>query len=140
MKIIPVLSYFVLAVALALIGYVSFNLLYLYPTITIESPAAILNKGTIHTGDILLISIKCDKTCDQSATVIRSFVNDIVYVLPSYESNYAKGKHDTISYSTKVPSELPAGEYYVRTTLVYKFPPFRVINYSFDTEKFTVER
>lgn len=140
MKIIPILSYFVLIAALILVGYVSFNLLYPYPTMTTEQPAAILNKGTIHAGDILLVSIKCEKSCDQSATVIRSFVNDIVYVLPSYESNYAKGKHDTISYSTKVPTELPAGEYYVRTTLVYKFPPFRVINYSFDTEKFIVER
>jgi hypothetical protein len=130
-------AYFVLSLAAILIIYIGFNLVYPYPTMTVESPATVLNK-TVHPGEVLQVRINCEKFTDNPAVVTRQFINDIVYVMPSYTSNYVKGKHDTISLSTKVPSELPPGEYYVRTTLSYSFPPFRTITYTFDTERFTV--
>jgi hypothetical protein len=130
-------AYFVLSLAAILIIYIGFNLVYPYPTMTVESPATVLNK-TVHPGEVLQVRINCEKFTDNPAVVTRQFINDIVYVMPSYTSNYVKGKHDTISLSTKVPSELPPGEYYVRTTLSYSFPPFRTIIYTFDTERFTV--
>ena len=58
--------------------------------------------------------------------------------MPSYVSNYGIGKSNRVSLSTKVPNELPPGEYYIKTTIEYEFPPFRKIDYTFDTEKFTV--
>jgi hypothetical protein len=130
-------SYFVLSLAALLILYIGFNLLYPYQTMSVENPAPVLNK-IVRQGETLAIKLNYEKFTDKPCVVTRQFINDIVYVMPSYSSDYPKGKDTKISYSTKVPAELPPGEYYVRVTLEYSFPPFRTITYTYVTEKFTV--
>jgi hypothetical protein len=130
-------AYFVLGSAMLLILYITFNLLYPYQAMVVENPAPVLNK-IVRQGETLQVQINCEKFTDKPGVVTRQFINDIVYVLPSYVSNYPAGKHNRVSLTTRVPNELPPGEYYVRTTIEYSFPPFRVITYAFDTESFTV--
>jgi hypothetical protein len=136
-KIAQVAAYLTLLIAFVLIGYIGFNLLYPYPTMITENPAPVLNK-IVHPGEVLQVKINCEKFTDKPGVVTRQIINEIIYVMPSYISNYPLGKSDKISYSTKIPSELPPGEYYIHTSIQYDFPPFRTVIYTFDTEKFTV--
>jgi hypothetical protein len=134
---IMVLAFLILIAASLMIIFVAFNLLYPYPTMIVESPAKVLNP-IVRQGEALQVQINCEKFTDRPGLVIRQFINDIIYVMPSYVSNYGIGKSNRVSLSTKIPTELPPGEYYVKTTIEYEFPPFRNITYSFDTEMFTV--
>jgi hypothetical protein len=136
-KLAQYAAYLTLLLAFLLVGYIAFNLLYPYPTMTIEQPAVVINK-TVKAGEVLQVQINSEKFTDKPGVIVRQFINDMVYVMPSYVSNYPMGKSNRVSLSTKVPVELPPGEYYVKTTIEYEFPPFRKITYTFDTEKFTV--
>jgi hypothetical protein len=139
-KVVNIVSYIILILAILVIGYSSFNLLYPYPTVDVKAPAPILNEGPIHPGVYLHIQLEYDKYTDQPATVVRQFMNDIVYTVPSFESNYPTGKNLKISCTTRIPPELTSGWYYLKTTLEYNFPPFREIDYTYETQKFYVER
>jgi hypothetical protein len=130
-------AYFVLSIAMILILYVGFNLLYPYPTMTVQQPVPVINK-IVKAGDVLPVQINCEKFTDRPGVVTRLLINEIIYVMPSYISNYPSGKSNRISYTTKIPKELPPGEYYIKTTVEYDFPPFRKITYTFDTERFEV--
>jgi hypothetical protein len=136
-KLAQCAAYLTLLLAFLLVGYIGFNLIYPYPTMIVENPAPVLNK-IVHPGEALQVQINCEKLTDRPGVVTRQFINDIIYVMPSYISNYPMGKSNKISLSTKVPAELPPGTYYVRTTIEYEFPPFRKITYTFDTEQFIV--
>lgn len=136
-KLPQIVAYLTILLAMILICYLGFNLLYPYPTMTVESPAPVLNK-IVHPGEVLKVRINCEKFTDRPALVTRQLINEIIYVMPSYISNYTPGKSDRTSLTTKIPIELPPGEYYIRTTLEYEFPPFRKVTYTFDTEKFQV--
>ena len=136
-KIAQYAAYLTLLLAFAMVGYLAFNLLYPYPTMIVESPAKILNP-IVHQGEILQVQINCEKFTDRPGVVTRQIINEIIYVMPSYISNYPVGKNNKVSYSTRIPNELPPGTYYIRTTIEYEFPPFRKIDYIFDTEQFTV--
>jgi hypothetical protein len=136
-KLAQFAAYLTLLIAFCLMGYIMFNLFYPYPTMVVENPAPVLNK-TVHQGEILQIQINCEKFTDKPGTVTRMFVNELIFVMPSYISNYMVGKSNKVSYSTRIPNELPPGEYYIRTTVSYDFPPFRTIVVSFNTEQFEV--
>jgi hypothetical protein len=138
-KLFYVLSWITILASMSLILYCGFNILYPYPTICVKSPAPVLN-STVHPGETLQVVVDYAKYTDKPCTVSRQFIDDIVYTLPDYVSNYETGSHKKISYSTKVPESLPPGIYYVKVTLVYEFPPFRTITYTYNTGKFTVTR
>jgi hypothetical protein len=130
-------AYLVLSLAMALILYIGFNLLYPYQTMTVSSPAPVLNK-VVHQGEALQVVIDYEKFTDKAGIVTRTFVDSLIYVMPSYQSNYPVGKKIVTTCSTVIPISLPPGEYYIRVVLEYDFPPFRKVTTSFDTEKFTV--
>lgn len=138
-RILNCLSYGVLLLALLGIVFSVVNLVYPYQPMKIACPAKVLNKNhEVRHGEVLEVVIDYEKTVDKSCVVSRQFVNDFVYVMPSYTSNYPVGKKTVVSYSTKVPMELPLGEYTVRTTLEYEYPPFRTVVVTFSTERFKV--
>lgn len=138
-KILQVGAYITLVAAFILVVSIAFNCLYPYEPMKVECPAKILNVDkTIRSGETIITEIVYDKTIDTSGVVTRQFINDIVYVLPSYVSNYPIGKRTVLSYSTAVPKELPEGDYHIKVTIEYFYPPFRKVYTTFVTEKFHV--
>jgi hypothetical protein len=136
-KVMTCLSYIVIIIAMLVSIGIAFNLLYPYPTITMQDPAPICNKD-LKAGDTVQACLIYTKYTDKPARVTRQFVDGIVYTMPVIKSNLPMGEGVTQSYSTQIPNGLPPGTYYVRVTLEYDFPPLRVITYTFNTESFTV--
>lgn len=127
-----------LFLALFLLMYFSFNLIYPYKPITIKGPAKVENKDkTIAAGDFIRVSIDYEKFTDKPALAARQFIGDLAYELPMRITNLPKGKF-VIPHVEKIPESIPPGKYRGIITLTYDYPPFRHVHYVVETEEFTV--
>lgn len=131
-------AYITLTIALLLISYFAFNLLYPYNPIIIDSPAK-TNKLVYKHGETIATHLNIQKFDDKSCKVSRQFVDTILYTMPTYYSNMPIGTYDVWDSTTFVPESLPSGKYYVLITLEYTYPPFRKVNFTFRTTDFIID-
>lgn len=112
--------------------------LFPYKTTDNEQPYKILNENkTVKQGDMLLYKMKYCKYTDLVPIVERQFIDGIIYSTPTASAQLQRGCGE-ITNSVKVPSTLPAGEYYIRAVVTFKVNPIREISKTFLTEKFKV--
>lgn len=131
-------AYTILVLALVLIGYFSFNLLYPYKPILIQSPAS-TDKFIYKHGETIKTHLFINKYDNKSCRVSRQFVDTILYTMPAYTSNMPSGDYDVWDSTTVVPYALPTGKYYALITLEYDYPPFRKVNFTFRTTDFIID-
>ncbi len=94
---------------------------------------------TVVAGDEVLIQSSYCKNHDTIGTIIRrEFHDDLVFQLPDTMTNAPKGCGTRFSTPLKIPSNLPPDTYTLYFTFVYQINPLRSVNYTFETNEFTV--
>lgn len=94
---------------------------------------------TVVAGDEVLIQSSYCKNHDTIGTIIRrEFHDDLVFQLPDTTTNAPKGCGTRFSTTLKIPANLPPDTYTIVFTFVYQINPIRSVNYTFETNKFTV--
>jgi hypothetical protein len=134
-KVLNMISVVTLIVAFFMIGTVFFWMLYPYKPAEIKS-VKLLSDSTI-AGDVISYELDYCKYMDLPATVIRAFINGIVFTTPSLVTNNPVGCH-TNRVSLSIPQELAGGAYRFKTVWIYRVNPLREVSVSFTTEPFYV--
>ncbi|OGO14258.1 MAG: hypothetical protein A2Y53_03890 [Chloroflexi bacterium RBG_16_47_49] len=96
----------------------------------------IVTKTATQGGSITFIADYC-KYRDMSATISRSFINDIIYTTPESTTQRQTGCH-VVNIVVPIPQELPPGNYYIQTVYKYDVNPIRSITLIHNTDQFTV--
>lgn len=93
----------------------------------------------VEAGSEVLVQSSYCKNRDTISTIIRrEFHDDLVFHLPDTTTNAPKGCRTRFSTPLKIPSNLPPDTYTLYFTFVYQINPIRSVNYTFETNKFTV--
>lgn len=150
-KVIAVLR--LAAVLFAFVGLTFFLILTVYwlgqpygePVVEFDGGINILRPdGTpgpvvVEAGSEVLVQSSYCKNRDTISTIIRrEFHDDLVFQLPDTTTNAPKGCGTRFSTPLKIPSNLPPDTYTLYFTFVYQINPLRSVNYTFETNEFTV--
>jgi hypothetical protein len=150
-KVIAVLR--LAAVLFAFVGLTFFLILTVYwlgqpygkPVVEFDDGINILRSdGTpgpvvVEAGSEVLVQSSYCKNHDTIGTIIRrEFHDDLVFHLPDTMTNAPKGCGTRFSTPLKIPSNLPPDTYTLYFTFVYQINPLRSVNYTFETNEFTV--
>lgn len=150
-KVIAVLR--LAAVLFAFVGLTFFLILTAYwlgqpygePVVEFDDGINILRSdGTpgpvvVEAGSEVLVQSSYCKNHDTIGTIIRrEFHDDLVFQLPDTMTNAPKGCGTRFSTPLKIPSNLPPDTYTLYFTFVYQINPLRSVNYTFETNEFTV--
>lgn len=150
-KVIAVLR--LAAVLFAFVGLTFFLILTVYwlgqpygePVVEFDGGINILRPdGTpgpvvVEAGSEVLVQSSYCKNHDTISTIIRrEFHDDLVFQLPDTMTNAPKGCGTRFSSPLKIPSNLPPDTYTLYFTFVYQINPLRSVNYTFETNEFTV--
>lgn len=150
-KVIAVLR--LAAVLFAFVGLTFFLILTVYwlgqpygePVVEFDGGINILRPdGTpgpvvVEAGSEVLVQSSYCKNHDTISTIIRrEFHDDLVFQLPDTMTNAPKGCGTRFSTPLKIPSNLPPDTYTLYFTFVYQINPLRSVNYTFETNEFTV--
>lgn len=93
----------------------------------------------VEAGSEVLVQSSYCKNHDTIGTIIRrEFHDDLVFQLPDTMTNAPKGCGTRFSTPLKIPSNLPPDTYTLYFTFVYQINPLRSVNYTFETNEFTV--
>ena len=93
----------------------------------------------VEAGSEVLVQSSYCKNHDTISTIIRrEFHDDLVFQLPDTMTNAPKGCGTRFSTPLKIPSDLPPDTYTLYFTFVYQINPLRSVNYTFETNEFTV--
>lgn len=93
----------------------------------------------VEAGSEVLVQSSYCKNHDTISTIIRrEFHDDLVFHLPDTMTNAPKGCGTRFSTPLKIPSNLPPDTYTLYFTFVYQINPLRSVNYTFETNEFTV--
>lgn len=93
----------------------------------------------VEAGSEVLVQSSYCKNHDTISTIIRrEFHDDLVFQLPDTMTNAPKGCGTRFSTPLKIPSNLPPDTYTLYFTFVYQINPLRSVNYTFETNEFTV--
>ncbi len=123
--------------ALLLIFIVGFWLLYPYKPLVLNTPKFKVLTPIVKQGGVLQYVSDYCKYMKLSATTTRSFVNGIIYNVPSIDTNRPCGCFKT-TFQVDIPKELPVGKFYMHLIYKYKVNPIRTIVVEQNTEEFTV--
>lgn len=141
------------AVLFAFVGLTFFLILTVYwlgqpygkPVVEFDDGINILRPdGTpgpvvVEAGSEVLVQSSYCKNHDTIGTIIRrEFHDDLVFQLPDTMTNAPKGCVTRFSTPLKIPSNLPPDTYTLYFTFVYQINPLRSVNYTFETNEFTV--
>ena len=107
--------------------------------INIVRPDGTPGPVVVEAGSEVLVQSSYCKNHDTISTIIRrEFHDDLVFQLPDTTTNAPKGCGTRFSTPLKIPSNLPPDTYTLYFTFVYQINPIRSVNYTFETNKFTV--
>jgi hypothetical protein len=136
-KLLTYFAWVILASWLLLIGVGIYWLIYPYePIVFKEDKFPVSTKEVKQGGNLVYVSNSC-KYFNGSTEISRSFINGLVFSLPTSISTRPMG---CVSDNIRVfvPNDLPAGRYYLRTRFTYQVNPLRVISIIHETETFEV--
>lgn len=130
-----VVSYIFLGVLLLLAYW------YVYPYKLIEfknSPFPVINENAIvQNGDRLRYKIDYCKYTDESPTVVKYFIDGVIYEVNTVDGILEKGCHQSVM-DVYVPKAIPGGSYSVKVVATFKPNPIRKIKYTSQTQNFIV--
>jgi len=113
---------------------------YLYPYNIIEFQDAQfpVEKTVVYQGEEISYTSRYCKYMDLSAVVTRSYIDTLIYTMPSTVTKRMMGCHNMV-FSTVIPNKLPAGKYYIHMVYKYDVNPIRTIIVEHDSESFEVK-
>jgi hypothetical protein len=135
-RIVNGISYTILVLAAIMIVLVVFMLYWPVDVGTVSKPLPVIGKDFSAGGKIPVVWAY-NKKVNIPATVSKSFVNDIVYTIPSYTSNMPPGKQSVVILND-IPQGLPDGEYKIRYSITYRLNLLREETIIAETVPFTI--
>ena len=137
LKLIHIISFGTIGVAIALLILAIIWMLFPYNAITFgEGNGEIINKE-VEAGEYLQMRQVYCKSGGYVTTVSRSYVDGFIYTAPSVLGKRPDGCHDVIEL-IYVPKALNPGVYQISTNITYHPNPMRSITLNVTTEKFRV--
>lgn len=138
-KLINYLSFLTLLVAFGFLLIFGFWQFYPYKTIEFKNvPFPIFNENkTIEQGGVLVYKTEFCKYTDLEAKVARSFVDEVVYLVPTDVGVRPKGCGEVMVELT-IPNTLPPATYKLVIDYTYEVNPIRTISIHEETESFLV--
>lgn len=136
-KILNIVSYMTLLLTMFFVGTIFFWLNYPYKPIDVKNDPVTLNDTVVESGGTLYYYIDYCKYTDRSATVVKTFIDGVSYSVPTVQVASSPGCAG-LFVPVSVPYSLPAGEYVLRITLIYKVNPIRDVEITVYTEPFEV--
>lgn len=133
------LNYFSIITLLSgfmLVGVYMYWTLYPYKILDVRSVYGVQTK-TVKQGDMLVFKRNVEKLHNIDAEVNCSFVDGLVYNLPSRRSTTTVG-YDNTTQAVIVPSTLPVGIYKYTCKLDFQVNPIRTVSYTITTDTFEV--
>jgi hypothetical protein len=137
-KFLHGIAYFTFFMALSLMCYFSYMLFYPFKTVDLYNGNYKTTKLIYKQGEILTLKLNYHKYINKPATVVRSFYNDLIYTLPTIETNNPMGTNECVSGLTSIPKELPPGKYTFKSNVTFKINSFRNISIDMETNEFEV--
>ena len=134
-------GWLIIGLAILIVLYLGYMMIFPLRVFQYNSTHTIvLNENhVVSSGENLILSVNRCKYVDSTITLSRVLVNDIVYMLPESKSTLKKGC-GAYNISIHMPSDIPAGQYYLHSTATVNVNPFRTLQYSIDSEAFNVTK
>jgi hypothetical protein len=110
---------------------------YPYKTIVFQDQVFPIVNKTIKQGTFLQYTSRYCKYFNSEALVTRSFVDQLIFSMPSMITDRPMGCH-TITVEVSVPTELPVGKFHLLNTYEIQVNPIRKVVIEQSTEEFTV--
>lgn len=139
-KAFQYISYATLISTLLLMVMVAYWLVYPYNPITFNNLPLKVDNKIVKVGDFLVYNVDYCKDNDLIPTASKSFVNQIIYVLPAEIVAAKEEGCAVVKIYTTVPLNLPLGPYYFKVTYRYQVNPIMIKEYTIRTEEFTVTK
>jgi hypothetical protein len=138
-KILPIIAYGTILLALATMLLFGFWLFYPYNPIEYNVlPYPVLNENhQVRPGQILEYTVDYCKYTDVYPEVIKRYVDGLIYEQPAGRGLVYEGCRVQI-VDNLVPSTLLPGYYRMQVIIEYKMNPIRTITYTNETEAFEV--
>lgn len=137
-KYIHWLSAITLGLALTLMLYFSYLLLWPFKVLDLKSDCFQTIKSVYYAGEPLTYRLHYVKYNSLSASVYQAFVDGTVFQLPDRTTDNPMGEQNFISTSVTIPDTLPSGKYHLNSTMKYKVNAFREISYSARSNDFEI--
>jgi hypothetical protein len=93
---------------------------------------------TFESGDVVPLRFRGEKFTDDTPTIYRRIVNDIVRTLPDSINPKDVGKFDFVSFGYVIPNEVPSGTYFFEMQYVYDINVLRKVTIKKRSESFRV--
>ena len=136
-KILHWFSYFTFAITVFAFGLFLYYSYYPIKVIEVKNaPFPVISK-TVKAGGILQHVVEYCKYVDLPSQSSRQFVNGLIFTMDTVANDNPMGCHKIIS-TTKIPQELPPGNYRLRITKTYTLNPLRSFTTTNETEEFNV--
>ena len=132
--IISSLTLFLMLVALCV---VIFWMIYPYRPLIFKDAKLRLDNKIVQREGTLSYKVSYCKNTTSSASLTRSFVDDIVYSTSTLITNRPDGCNK-MNVEVEIPHNLPLGKYYLENTYVYKVNPIREVTVKIRTEQFEI--
>jgi len=133
-------AWMVLGMAFYLLLVCSYWLLYPYNPATFRVLPHKVAPSEVKRGGALIISVDVCKNMHIAPTIYRSYVDGIIYAVPTYITVDDNLGCRIRRVQIDVPNALPLGTYFINTVYKFKVNPLREIEMQTRTEKFEVIR
>jgi hypothetical protein len=140
-KFTTYIAYLAIIISFLVLGLMGYWLLYPYNPVTYKTiPYPVLNENkTATVGGILKYSVDYCKTTNIYPTVIKRYVDGLIYETPAGRGVVYKGCRVQV-VDNLVPSTLIPGKYKMEVIIEYQMNPIRKIIYTNYTEEFTITK
>lgn len=138
MKIWNTISYITIGITALFLLVMGYWLLYPYNPTDFPSPVQKVDKLTVQSGEHLIITSEFCKNMTVVPTISRSFVDGIIYQIPSYTAIEPELGCHTRKVQVYIPKGLPLGRYYIHSSYKWQVNPIRAIEKTTTTEVFYV--
>lgn len=137
-KALEIGIYILLLLAIILLSYTLFSLLYPFNVAEIKNNPVPTDKQFYYPGERIIYTLDSCVYIGGPTVITKSFIDDIVYILPSINVNQYKGcRKETIS-STIIPHNLPPGKYHLLFRAEHEINTFRQVTIEWQTQEFEV--
>lgn len=137
-KYLEIGIYILILFAIILLGYIIFSIFYPFNVAVIKNDPAPTDKSQYYPGDRLIYTLESCVYIDGPTIITKSFVNDIVYILPEKHVNQYTGCRTEDISSTVIPHNLPPGKYHLLFRAEHEINSFRQVTIEWETQEFEV--
>jgi hypothetical protein len=138
-KILQRASLGIIALAAGLMIWFYWTIFAPIKVVEVSNQPVPVSEKIVKAGSSITYTLDYCKTIPLPAEVFRQLVDTVTIPLEEYTSNAETGCHTGMqSLPSTIPSYVPPGDYHIQVHYVFHPYPWRIVEYSFETETFKV--